>query len=375
MSVGVDANEALKNRKFMTSFLLLHELGHALDFKRNYLDSNHGNLKAAYILNRESRRREEMTMPMPGAVEVKEVTNEEQKELQRKFSKRWVSMGIYDGNRLKTVSTRKYREMYSERMADGFARNYVLKHYHDFFTQSENPQDGRLGTKFEKLMKMGEDFSEVLGLEEGIRVRFTLLNKPNNLGGQDEVNDMIDGYLSKTAMLGKPLQLQRTNDPLNPGEIISVSNGIEDVFIIPHLVAKKDTKGNEQKSVSIEVRFTDVDGRVYRIEKALDQAKKIDGNNFEMLKSLNQTLGLKIGSEVQLLKRKIASRNASPIQEGELKMGKLTTDGISLGGVEMITENGGKLKTSFIDSIYREWKTFYINTATSTYEVIPVHSE
>lgn len=375
MSVGVDANEALKNRKFMTSFLLLHELGHALDFKRNYLDSNHGNLKAAYILNRESRRREEMTMPMPGAVEVKEVTNEEQKELQRKFSKRWVSMGIYDGNRLKTVSTRKYREMYSERMADGFARNYVLKHYHDFFTQSENPQDGRLGTKFEKLMKMGEDFSEVLGLEEGIRVRFTLLNKPNNLGGQDEVNDMIDGYLSKTAMLGKPLQLQRTNDPLNPGEIISVSNGIEDVFIIPHPVAKKDTKGNEQRSVSIEVRFTDVDGRVYRIEKALDQAKKINDNNFEMLKSLNQTLGLKIGSEVQLLKRKIASRNASPIQEGELKMGKLTTDGISLGGVEMITENGGKLKTSFIDSIYREWKTFYINTATSTYEVIPVHSE
>lgn len=375
LSVGVDANEALKNRKFMTSFLLLHELGHALDFKRNYLDSNHGNLKAAYILNRESRRREEMTMPMPGAVEVKEVTNEEQKELQRKFSKRWVSMGIYDGNRLKTVSTRKYREMYSERMADGFARNYVLKHYHDFFTQSENPQDGRLGTKFEKPMKMGGDFSEVLGLEEGIRVRFTLLNKPNNLGGQDEVNDMIDGYLSKTAMLGKPLQLQRTNDPLNPGEIISVSNGIEDVFVIPYPVAKKDTKGNEQRSVSIEVRFTDVDGRVYRIEKALDQAKKIDGNNFEMLKSLNQTLGLKIESEVQLLKRKIASRNASPIQEGELKMGKLTTDGISLGGVEMITENGGKLKTSFIDSIYREWKTFYINTATSTYEVIPVHSE
>lgn len=55
-----------------------------------------------------------------------------------------------------------------------------------------------------------------------------------------------------------------------------------------------------------------------------------------------------------------------------LKMGKLTTDGISLDGIEMITDDGRKLKTSFVDAIYREWKTFYIDTATSTYEVIPV---
>lgn len=41
----------------------------------------------------------------------------------------------------------------------------------------------------------------------------------------------------------------------------------------------------------------------------------------------------------------------------------------------MITEDGGMIRTSFIDSIYREWKTFYINTVTSTYEVIPVRSE
>ena len=175
-------------------------------------------------------------------------------------------------------------------------------------------------------------------------------------------------------MLGEPLQLQETNDPMNPGRIISVSGGIEKVSVIPHTIVRKDAKGNEQRGVNNEVRFTDVDGRVYRVEKVRDQAKKIDGDNTEMLKSLNESLRLKAGSEVQLLKREVAGRGVSPIQEGELKMGKITTNGISLDGVEMITEDGRRLKTSFVDSIYREWKTFYINTVTSTYEVIPVRS-
>ena len=70
---------------------------------------------------------------------------------------------------------------------------------------------------------MGEDFSEVLGLEEGTRVRFTLLSRPDNAERRVKVGAMIDGYLSKTAMLGEPLQLQGTNDPMNPGRIISVS--------------------------------------------------------------------------------------------------------------------------------------------------------
>ena len=375
MGVGVDANEALKNKKFMTSFLLLHELGHALDFKRNYLDASNGDLKEAFILSRESRRRDEMTMPVPGAIEVYDTTKEDMENLHRRFDSRFSSMGIHNGKQLKLVESRKYREMHSERMADGFARNYVLRHYNDFFTPTENSGDGRLSTKFEKSIEMGEDFSEVLGLEEGTRVRFTLLSRPDSVERRVKVGAMIDGYLSKTAMLGEPLQLQGTNDPMNPGRIISVSGGIEKVSLIPHAIVRKDAKGNEQMvGVDNEVRFTDVDGRVYRVEKARDQAKKIDGDNTEMLKSLNESLGLKAGSEVQLLKREVAGRGASPIQEGELKMGKLTTNGISLDGVEMITEGGRRLKTSFVDSIYREWKTFYINTATSTYEVIPVRS-
>ncbi|MBR3324229.1 hypothetical protein IKG24_01675 [Candidatus Saccharibacteria bacterium] len=374
MKVGVDANEALKNKKFMTSFLLLHELGHALDFKRNYLDANNGDLKEAFILNRESRRRDEMTMPVPGAIEAYDTTKEDMENLHKRFDSRFSGMGIHNGKQLKLVESRKYREMHCERMADGFARNYVLRHYNDFFTPTENSGDGRLSTKFEKSIEMGEDFSEVLGLEEGTRVRFTLLSRPNNVMGRAKVGDMIDGYLSKTAMLGEPLQLQRTNDPMNPGRTISVSGGIKKVSIIPHAIVRKDAKGNEQRGVNNEVRFIDADGRVYRIEKARDQAKKIEGDNTEMLKALNESLGLKAGSEVQLLKREVAGRGASPIQEGELKMGKLTTNGISLDGVEMITDDGRRLKTSFVDSIYREWKTFYIDTATSTYEVIPVRS-
>lgn len=374
MKVGVDANEALKNRKFMTSFLLLHELGHALDFKRNYLDANNGDLKEAFILNRESRRRDEMTMPVPGAIEAYDITEEDIKNLHKRFDSRFSGMGIHNNKQLKLVESRKYREMHCERMADGFAKNYVLNHYNDFFTSIKNPGDGRLSTKFEKPIEIGEDFSEVLGLEEGTRVRLTLLSRPDNVAGRAKIGDMIDGYLNKTAMLGEPLQLQRTNDPMNPGRIISVSGGIKKVAIMPHAMVRKDTKGNEQRYVENEVRFADADGRVYRIEKARDQAKKIKGDNTEMLKALNKSLGLKFGSEVQLLKREIAGRGASPIQEGELKMGKLTTDGISLDGVEMITEDGRRLKTSFVDSIYREWKTFYIDTATSTYEVIPVRS-
>ena len=143
MGVGVDANEALKNKKFMTSFLLLHELGHALDFKRNYLDASNGDLKEAFILSRESRRRDEMTMPVPGAIEVCDTTKEDMENLHRRFDSRFSSMGIHNGKQLKLVESRKYREMHSEQMADGFARNYVLRHYNDFFTPTENSGDGR----------------------------------------------------------------------------------------------------------------------------------------------------------------------------------------------------------------------------------------
>lgn len=374
LSVGVDANDALKNKKFMTSFLLLHELGHALDYKRNYLDKTGGNIAEAVVLNRESRRRDEMTMPMSGAVEAKQMTAEEKKELERRFSKRWASMGIYDTEHMNIVSKRKYREMHCERMADGFAKNYVLNHYGEFFTQAENPTDGRLGTKFEKSIKMGEDFAEVLGMEEGTRVRFTLISRPEGVQGSVKEGQQIDGYLGKSATLGEKMALQETNDPKNPGWRKYVSGGVESVSVIPHAILRKDTNGNEYRAINNEVRFTDKDGRIYKIEKARDQAKRIDGSRTEMLEDLNQVLGLKTGSEIQLLKRKIASRDASPIQEGELIMGRLTTDGIRLGGVEMITDDGKRLKTSFIDDIYREWKTFYIDTATSTYEVIPVRS-
>lgn len=114
MKVGVDANEALKNKKFMTSFLLLHELGHALDFKRNYLDASNGDLKEAFILNRESRRRDEMTMPVPGAIEAYDTTKEDMENLHKRFDSRFSGMGIHNGKQLKLVESRKYREMHCE---------------------------------------------------------------------------------------------------------------------------------------------------------------------------------------------------------------------------------------------------------------------
>ena len=374
LSVGVDANEALKNRKFMTSFLLLHELGHALDFKKNYLDANNGNLAEAFRQSRESRRRDEMTMPVPGAVEVSNVTQEEKDGLHKRFNARFSGMGIHNSKQLGLVEARKYREMHCERMADGFARDYVLRHYGEFFTNSEKPIDGKLGTKFEKSMTLGEDFAEVLGIEEGLGMKFTLLSGPDDTSSGMKVGESKVGYLSNTAALGDRCVLQETNDPKRPGNKFEISSGIKTIAVMPHAVIRKDKNGGEHRGVENEVRFMDNERRIYKIEKARNQSKRIDGDNVEMLKDLNETLGLKAGSEVQLLKREVAGRGASPIQEGELKMGKLTTDGISLDGVEMVTDDGRKLRTSFVDSIYREWKTFYIDTATSTYEVIPVHS-
>ena len=191
------------------------------------------------------------------------------------------------------------------------------------------------------------------------------MNSNERLNLLEQDSGHLTGWEEVAAMADRMLSKESTNNLVDEDEDEDDIDGMVDA-------SGRKYQASFERAESI--RFTDADGRVYRVEKARDQAKKIEGDNIEMLKTLNESLGLKAGSEVQLLKREVAGRGAPPIQEGELKMGKLTTNGISLDGVEMITDDGRRLKTSFVDTIYREWKTFYIDTATSTYEVIPVRS-
>ena len=356
---GVEPEEAIKNKKLLTTFTFLHELGHHLDFMLNYLDPNNNNIPQSLSQYYRVMQKEGMSLPIPENVKHSNLTKEEKEEYKQRFYSRGCSIGLEGGRLINDAKATKYRKMIPERRADELAIYYIMEHFDDYFTNDNSPSNGRLKTRIGDKVVIGKDFAEVLGLEEGSMY---------SIGDRE-------GFLSENPGKNNSFVLQETDDPDNPGNRVEVGSKIKEVYVVPRLFIKHLSGGKERKIVRNEIRFVDINGNDYAIKKKKHEVIWKTGNEVQPeLDKLNRELNLTRGSMVQIMKRETKEGKNTETEEGDIIYGRLLTNGVDSNGFQIMVD-GKEWTTTGINGICREWKTYYIGTEDSVYEIIPVESK
>ena len=322
-----------------------------------------------------------MSQPIPG-----QISADSYLEKVVPFAKRLRALGI-DPNDSKDVINsmqKSYREMDSEAYADNFATDYIMRHYNDFFEDSDSTTNSpeKVKTHVGEIMKINANLN-MLGLTEGKSTKMTRV-EPIKLDGK--IQDFSvpasaranEGFLSRKIRIGDGVELLKEGDPTSK-ERYSKSPAVKNVYIRP----QKDHNGKIHNEIVAEL-----DGdRYFMVELTGQEPSRIEVTPEEMMNRLN----LKTDSKVILMKRELSSDSAvrlgsilggriekpdyfygdSPIQEDH-GIHLTSTAGEETGVDDLVDPDfmcGGN--TSAIDKIYRKWKSYFIETTTSTYEVIP----
>ena len=396
LRTGARPSEIMRNENLVASFIMLHEFGHALDFRKNYLSpaiaqekspSEHAKtLSKAFESNREDRLKDFMTQPLPGHIKL--TGNSRLRDFAAAFSKRLRALGVNPNDKDSVVSSikRSYRDMPSESYADSFATDYIMKHYSDFFEDSNaaNPSPEKVKTHVGEWMRIDKDL-DLLRLNEGRAVKMTRIDYRRTAEGQlipiqSKNPHTLTGFLARNIQIGEGICLQKNSDP-DTKERYPKSPEVNSVHIYP----SKDKDGKIKNDIMIAMGPTN-DPLFYRLETTGEQPAEIDVNPKEFLDRYH----LDYGSKIMLMKREL--NDYSNIKLGNFLGGRLTEhykDGslpialnrsIYLSGTAGEKTGIGDLtdpsfmiggNTSTVERVYRKWKSYYVKTDTSTYEIIP----
>ena len=402
LKTGAQPNEIMQNERLVGSFIMLHEFGHALDFRNNYLDTELAKLNGsgkgiralpvALQKKSEDRLKDLMTRPIPG-----QVSADNYLEKVAPFANRLIALGINPHDRAEVISSSKksYREMHSEAFADNFATNYIMRHYDDFFedANSNTNSPDKVKTHIGDLMRINSNL-DILGLSSGKAVKLTKVEVSKNRQNQTEIRPINNpsktkqGFLSEKITINQGVKLLKESDPTSKN-MYAESPAVKNVLIRP----QKDDQGKIKNDIILQMHQQNSTGQndyiYYQIELTGEEPKEINVLPAEMADQLE----LQTGSKVMLMKRKLSSD--SGVHLGYIMGGKLERPnnfrdndplpiqighGIHLSstagektGVENLVDpdfmRGGN--TTSINRVYRKWKSYYIETSTSTYEVIP----
>ena len=402
LKTGAKPSEIMRNERLVTAFIMLHEFGHALDFQKNYLgvelskiDGSGKGVRAlprAISRDHEDRLRDEMSQPIPG-----QVAAEGYLEMVVPFAKRLRALGInpHDRSDVWDSMGKAYREMSSEAFADNFATEYVMRHYDDFFedADSDAKSSEKVKTHVGEMMRINADL-DMLGLREGKAVRMTKVElEDDERGGLKRIMTgnpprVNEGFLESKMKIGEGIRLLKEGDPTSE-ERYEKSPAVKNVYIRP----RKDTEGRVINDIIVQLGGKRKDGggqdesRFYLVELTGKEPEEVDVAPEEMLERYK----MGVGSKILLMKRELESDSAvrlgkimggrlekpdyfygdSPIQKGH-GIHLSASAGEKTGVRDLVDPefmNGGN--TSTIDRVYRKWKSYYVETATSTYEVIP----
>ena len=402
LKTGAKPSEIMRNERLVTAFIMLHEFGHALDFQRNYLgvelskiDGSGKGVRAlpkAISRDLEDRLRDEMTKPIPG-----QFSTDGYLEMVVPFARRLRAFGIdpHDPNDVNDSRKRSYREMSSEAYADNFATEYVMRHYDDFFEDADSDvkSSEKVKTHVGEMMRINANLG-MLGLREGRAVRMTKVElEGDGKGGLKRIlagdpPRVNEGFLQRKIKVGEGIRLLKEGDPTSM-EKYAKSPAVKNVYIRP----RKDAEGRVVNDIIMQLGGEKKDGdgqaesRFYLVELMGKEPEEIDVAPEEMLKRYK----LGVGSKIMLMKRELESDSDvrlgrimggrlekpdyfygdSPIQEGHgIHLSSSAGERTGVGNlVDPEFMNGGN--TSTIDRVYRKWKSYFVETATSTYEVIP----
>ena len=394
LKTGAKPSEMMRNERLITSFIMLHEFGHAFDFQKNNLGVELNRLEGkgkgvralpvALAREREDRLKDMMSQPIPG-----QVSADNYLELVVPFARRLEALGInpHDSDEVINGMKKGYREMSSEAFADNFAVDYIIKHYDDFFENSDlgvGPSE-KVKTHIGELMHIDQNM-EILGLAEGKAVRMTKVEIHRDNNGKAVIVEgnpprTKTGFLEKKMKLNEGIKLLREGDPTSK-ERYQESPTLTGIAIRP----QKDRLGNVKNDILVRLGGNDQgDLRYYLVELTGEEPKEIDVSSEEIINRYR----IGFGSKIMLMKR--TKEDSSAVSLGAILGGRLmnhygdsspikeghgvylsSTVGEKTGVGDLVDPgymNGGN--TSHIKRLYRKWKNYYIETETSTYEVIP----
>ena len=403
LKTGAKPSEIMRNERLVTSFIMLHEFGHALDFQKNYLgaelDKLEGKGKGVRALpgaiskNQEDRLRDLMSQPIPG-----QVSADNYLELVVPFARRLEAFGInpHDSKEVIDNLHKGYREMNSESFADNFATDYIMRHYDDFF---EKPDSGgssteKVKTHVGELMKINRNM-DILGLVESKAVRMTKVELMRGGDGRPVIMPgnpprVNEGFLARKMKIGEGISLLKEDDPTSRKRYQESPN-LRNIYIRP----RKDEHGNVKNDIIVQMsngrntnRNEQDDSKYYLVEATGVEPREIDVPAEEMMNRFK----LGVGSKVMLMKRELESDSGvmlgsilggrfekpayfqgdSPIQVGKHGIHLSSSAGEKTGVKDLVDPDfmrGGN--TTVVERVYRKWKSYYVETETSTYEVIP----
>ncbi|MCQ2571212.1 MAG: hypothetical protein MJ154_03120 [Candidatus Saccharibacteria bacterium] len=376
LRTGAKPEDISKNRALVASFILAHEFGHAMDFDNNYLQPSIRKARQLYPYRRDvtdialteaqSKSREararDMTAVLDGSIDFE--TSSLRKDI---LASRLEDLDLKTATERNVAHNKSYRTTHSETFADDFAMHYIMRHYDRFFYDSKSGEKkkGRVETNTHgETRKIGDELVPFLDFHAGKHVSLvatTTFGKPKQ--------EKLDCYLMDSLRNNSELKVGMTGDPvLKNAQVRSLGN-ITDVRI-------KQEKINGRIKNTFFLLIDDAARTVIKMEVSGNgEAPEIDVDPSDFLKRYH----IGEGSLMTLLKRQVGNGKASAVGTGQIMSGRLKRnnygglidigDGLYLGATNKPGFTGGN--TSTIRRCYRKWKRYYIETSTSTYELLP----
>lgn len=361
IQLGAEYEDIKDNKKLVTTFIFLHEFGHAKDFIDNYLKpkENKGKKSLAEALEnattekQKHRLRDIMTMPLPSHIDFSK------QEDRKKYRKRLESFGVKPDSKghtyykqVRIVQSNAYREMSSESYADTFARDYIMKHRDEYFLPlgTQHDYSGRIKTGGEIMME-DEDIM-LAGIRDGKNI--TVKKIAQNGHSDVPIGYEQAGFLDGQFLLGGSMKLVKDID---------------------------DSQFLQTSPIQSMNRRMLADG------STLFTAKTFSGATYEIIRNkevkpepitktveeMNKALGIRVGSEVILMKRNIKNQEDSAVVIGQTLQGILESTPKSGKAVFLRNKNGVSVaNTSPIVEVRRIWRSWWFRTLSdSIYEVVP----
>lgn len=360
IQLGAKYEDIKENKKLVTTFVLLHEFGHARDFIDNYLkpSENKGKkpivevLKNAATESNKHRLRDLMTMPVPKHIDLGEEDVKKYKKRLETFGIKPDASGDISPEKIRIVSSIAYREMPSEFIADSFAVDYIIKHRHEYFLSigEQDDHSGRIKTGGEIMM---ENQDIILSdIRDGRCITIKKIAQDGDSG--IPIGHTKTGFLDGQLALGESLRL------------------IQDI---------DDTRFTQTTPIKWMSRRMLTDGRTLFIAKTLSGATYEIIRNKEVkpkpiqksVEEMNEALGINKGSEVIIMKRNIVNGGDSAVVIGKTMQGRLETSPKLGEPISLRDEKGNFVgNTSEIIEVRRIWRSWRFRTLSdSIYEIIP----
>jgi hypothetical protein len=373
LRVGAKPADVANNRALVSTFILAHEFGHATDFQQNFIapevakarkaghTSGIGVIALPEALARKNESRSaDMAETLFGGISTDKRTNREDV-----VRSRFADLDLRTPAEQAVYRSKSYRKCRSENYADTFAMNFVMRHYDEFFYDPRKGEkaNGRVATNlYGETKSVGEKLLPYLDFHAGKHISISAIDAEGNAS-------KLDGYLNSSLRLNENLKINLSGDPTDhrPENIKKLAK-VENI----RMKQEKGPNGSINTFYLMMDDFSTIELKVSGNGEAPDIP--VDPSDFLQRYHMSE------GSQLSLLKRKVKNGEMSAVSTGGLLSGRLAKNKhssklidkgvpIYLSGDSASGARGGN--TSGVRRFYRRWKRYYVETETSTYELLP----